>query len=98
LVNGWVPIDFSQDGFPVLFQTKKMDQELPLNSFEKETAPPLAERKTPIGGLNKIGIHHFRVAKELATFQCVLKGKMMNPQLIHQSILSLGRQRTRESC
>jgi hypothetical protein len=28
----------------------------------------LAERKIPIGGLNKIGIHHFRVAKELATF------------------------------
>jgi hypothetical protein len=68
LVNGWVPIDFSQDGFPILFQAKQMDQKIPLNSFKKETAPSLAERKKPIGGLNKIGIHTFRVAKELATF------------------------------
>jgi hypothetical protein len=68
LVNGWVPIDLSQDGFPILFQPKKMYQEVPFNSFEKKTASSLPERKDPIAGLNKIGIHYFGVAKELAAF------------------------------
>ena len=97
LVNGWVPIDLSQDGFPILFQPKKMYQKLPVNPFEKKTASSLAERKDPIGGLNKIGIHYFGVAKELATFQCILKGEMMNLQLFDHSFTSLGRQLTNGS-
>jgi hypothetical protein len=67
-VDEGIPINILQNGIQIFIQPKEMDQEVFFHSVIEENVPFLPERKSVIGGLDKVGPHDLGISEELAAF------------------------------